>query len=192
MEAFRRHTAPRLSPGGRGTIPRCGLGREFRVRAHLMGPPPLQMDAMLPQHPPHVMVRHVSQGLGHQGPGPGRVPGRRRLGHHVEDALLGLLVIPPGRPRSRRVLQPRQAVRRKAGAPLAHRGMADAQPPGDGHRGAAGRRLQNDARPQGEPLFRGSRPRPLRQRGAIFFRQRDGGCRAGHACKIHYDDNSYK
>ena len=74
-----------------------------------MGPPPLQMDAMLTQQPPHVIVRHVAQGLGHQRPGPGRVAVRQRLGHHVEDALLGLLVILPRRTRPRRVLQPVQA-----------------------------------------------------------------------------------
>ena len=169
-----------------------GLGRKLRVRAHLMGPSPLQMDAMLTQHPPHVMVRHVSQGLGHQRPGPGGVAGRRRLGHHVEDALLGLLVIPPRRPWPRRVLQPVQAVRGKARSPLAHRGVADPQPPGDRHRRLTGRRGQDDARPQGEPLFRGPRSRPLLQRGAILFRQRNLGRWSCHAPKIGYDDDSYK
>ena len=102
-----------------------GLGRKLRVCAHLMGPSPLQMDAMLTQHALHAMDRHVPEGFGQQGGGPGRVAGRRRLRHHVEDALLGLLVIPPRRTWPRRVLQPVQAVRGKARSPLAHRGVAD-------------------------------------------------------------------
>ncbi len=47
-----------------------GLPAKFRVSAHASAPAPLQVYAMLPQHSPNLMRRHVSQFFGHQLTGP--------------------------------------------------------------------------------------------------------------------------
>ena len=144
---------------------------------------------MLTQHSPHMMDGHLSQRLGQQGRGPGRVPGRRRLRHQVEDAVLGFFIIPFRLTGPRRILQAAQAVVGKARSPLAHSGRAQTQPLGDRIGRLTGGGRQDDARTQSEPLFAGSRPRPELQGGPILFRQRNGGSFSGHNPNKRYNDN---
>lgn len=108
-----------------------GLGCELRVGAHAPAAPTLQLDLVLPQHPPDLGGRDVAQGFGHQAPVPAGVPSRRRVVEQGENPPLHLLAIAHRRARTWRILQSGQPVLGEARPPFTDGGRAHAPPSGD-------------------------------------------------------------
>jgi hypothetical protein len=80
------------------------LCSKLRVSADAPTPLALKLDALAPQHTPHLVVRDIAELPGEQWSVPLRVAGRRRLIQQREDSVLGFLAVLSLRSCPRRIL----------------------------------------------------------------------------------------
>ena len=137
-----------------------GFLGKLRVGAHAPAAPPLQVNPVPAQDPPHVQRRNVSQRLGHQPARPGGVSIGRRLVQLGQYSPLGGLVVLGRLARPGRVGQSRYAVLGKSGTPPAHGSRTHLQQGGDLLRPLSRCRLQNYAGSLRHALLRGGPPYP--------------------------------
>ena len=106
-----------------------------------------EIDPLLAQETTDVLIRHVDQFPRQQRRRPAAVAGRRRLIEQRQNPLVGVASVTRGRPGSRQIAQPTQALARKARAPSADPPRPGPQLIGDRAGRAALRSQQNDAGP---------------------------------------------
>ena len=156
----------------------CFLGK-LRIGTDTPTAPPLQVNTVPAQDPPHVQCRNVSQCLGHQPTRPHRAPLRRRLVQLGQYSPLGDLVVLGRLARPGRVAQSRYAVSGKSGTPPAHGSRTHLQQGGDLLRRLSRRGLQNYAGSLHHALLRGGPAYPGRKGLPFVIGQLDG-CRYSH------------
>ena len=149
------------------------LGRERRVGADAPTPASLQMNLVLPKDAPDVVRAYVSQALGQRTPGPRRVPFRRRLVQHREDATLGIGVISLRLPGTPAVGQPLEALPCEARSPLADPCAARLEPLGNLRVRFPFIQQQDHPRPLHHTRLGRARPRPGLQGLTLFPTQPD-------------------
>ena len=94
------------------------LRGKLRVGGDAPAPSSLQLDFVLAQHAPDLIIADILQGARQQRPRPLAVPWRGRLIQLCQNALLGLLTVAGRLACARPVPQPREAVRQEALPPL--------------------------------------------------------------------------
>src|SRR5512136_1646845 len=97
-----------------------GLPGKLRVSAHTPTAAPLQVYAMLPEYPPDLVTRYLSQCLGDQLAGPTVMSCRRSRLQLSQNAFFRVLVIPWLPSRAGRILQSLKAMLSETLAPLYH------------------------------------------------------------------------
>ncbi len=124
-----------------------GLGHERWIIALAPGFAPGEIDLVLPQHAPDVLLMHIAEVLGDQRCSPAGITFGHRLVQHREDAPVSLRRIDLGLPRPLAVLEPFQAFICKAVPPRADDRLFDPNHPRNRPRARPFRRQQYDPRP---------------------------------------------
>ncbi len=150
-----------------------GLGDKVRIVGLAPRLARRQVDLVLAQEAPDVLVRHVDQLPRQQRRRPAAVAGRRRLIEQRQDPLVSVSRVTRCRARPRQVVQSAQALARKARAPSADPPRPGPQLGGDRAGRAALRRQQRDTGPLDNPVFSLRRSNHRFKRRPFLLRQGD-------------------
>jgi hypothetical protein len=156
------------------------LGGKLRIIALAPRLAAIQVDLVLAQHAPHLLLMHVAQLGGDHASGPAGKTGRRRAIQNGQDTLIRLHAVLGPRTGPRLVAQPGQTLTGIPTAPQADRARHGRHLARDRPRRAAGRRQQNDPRPHHIALFARRRSNPGLKHGSIPALQANFCCIRNH------------
>src|SRR5271157_5885046 len=141
------------------------------------------MDSLGAQHAPDLMFGYIPQSVRQQRSGPAPLAGWRRLVQLVQNAAPGVFVVAGRSSWPRGILEPGQT---RLGKTYSYSPLADGCGPsalrtGDGNRALTVGGGQNHAGSLGQTALGLARANPTLQRGAVFWRQGEGGGVFAHA-----------
>jgi hypothetical protein len=159
------------------------------VCAHAPTPPSLQVNVLLAQHSPNMVIGDISQTLGQQLSRPFDIPLRRRIIHCGQDTPLCSFIIFLISSLPWSIGKTLDPLLEKAQTPLAYRGRSQCQTMGDllGH--SSRRAFQHDARPLYQTLLGGRRTHPRFQLPPFFGSQINFFSFTRHNQSIHLNVN---